>query len=349
MTLASIFLAVTALVPPAAYTASESRFPGATWEHVDPASAGWSPEKLAEAREEFDRSDFAAVLVVDHGRIVASFGDVSQRLPVRSMRKSLLNALIGILIDRGKLRLDATLAELGIDDDEPSLSAAEKSARLRDLLTSRSGVYHPAAYETRDQTATRPRRGAHPPGTYFYYNNWDFNALGTIVNRAAGRSLFEFFRDEIATPLGMQDFSLADTEWKTEAGSRHPAYLFSMSARDLARFGLLYLEEGTWGERRILPASWVRESVRPHVDRLRVADYGYLWWSQEPLTSRGQRERVFMARGNGAQRIWVIPEQRLVMVFVTNTRLMLARDALGLVPSSEEFFRLLHLLMDASP
>lgn len=129
VTVASIFLAATALVPPAAHTASESRIPGAAWEHVDPESAGWSPELLAKAREEFERSDYAAVLVVDHGRIVVSFGDVTQKLPVRSMRKSLLNALIGLLVDRGKLRLDATLAQLGIDDDEPPLSEAEKSER----------------------------------------------------------------------------------------------------------------------------------------------------------------------------------------------------------------------------
>ena len=76
--------------------------------------------------------------------------------------------------------MSSTLAELGIDDNEPSLTDVEKRATVRDLLTARSGVYHPALYETPGMAAMRPLRGSHLPGTHWYYNNWDFNALGTI-------------------------------------------------------------------------------------------------------------------------------------------------------------------------
>ncbi len=324
-------------------------FPGAEWAALGPAESGWSQDLLTRAWQEAEAADFAGGLVVQRGRVVASFGAVDQPLPVRSIRKSLLNSVIGLLVADGRLRLDQTLSDLSIDDERPRLTAGEKRARVVDLLTARSGVYHPAAYESDGQDRERPRPGQYAPGEHFYYNNWDFNALGTIANRAAGRSLFEEFAERIARPLRLQDFSLKHTEWRREEVSVHPAYLFEMSARDLARFGLLYLEEGRWDGTQLLPASWVRESVRPHTNRPREADYGYLWWSQEPLQSKAQTERVFMARGNGMQTIWVIPEDRVVIVLVTDTRTMALKKMIGRVPTVQEFFRVLHLLMDAAP
>jgi CubicO group peptidase (beta-lactamase class C family) len=86
------------------------------------------------------------------------------------VRKSLLNALVGIAVDRRQIDHDATLGALGIDDNAPSLSAMEKTATVRDLLEARSGVYHPALYEKRRMAELRPPRFSHPPGTFWYYN-----------------------------------------------------------------------------------------------------------------------------------------------------------------------------------
>ena len=113
---------------------------------------------------------------------------------------------------------------------------------MRDLLESRSGVYHEAAAESEEMSASRPARGSHPPGAFSYYNNWDFNTLGTIFEKLTGVKIFEAFTTEIADPIGMEDFSLEDCGYAyEEAKSRHPACNFRMSARDMARFGLLYL------------------------------------------------------------------------------------------------------------
>jgi CubicO group peptidase (beta-lactamase class C family) len=86
-------------------------------------------------------------MIVQDGKIIASWGDVSHKVNIRSMRKSLLSALYGIGVAEGHIRLDQTIGALGIDDREPSLSDAEKQATIRDLLMARSGVYHAAAYE----------------------------------------------------------------------------------------------------------------------------------------------------------------------------------------------------------
>src|SRR5205823_2004143 len=127
-----------------------------------------------------------------------------------SMRKSLLSGLYGVYAGENAIRLDKTLADLEIDDTPPGLTAAEARATVKDLLGSRSGVYHPAALETPDMALARPARGSHPPGRFWYYNNWDFNALGTLFERETRTKIFEAFKKKVADALEMEDFRVAD-------------------------------------------------------------------------------------------------------------------------------------------
>ncbi|MDJ0723340.1 MAG: serine hydrolase [Desulfobacterales bacterium] len=92
----------------------------------------------------------------------------------------------------------------------PELIPAEKKATVADLLTSRSGVYHPALGEIAAMRQAGPPRASHSPGTFWYYNNWDFNALGTIFEQETGMRIFEEFEKQIAKPLQMQDFIVRD-------------------------------------------------------------------------------------------------------------------------------------------
>src|SRR5579884_3946847 len=152
-----------------------------------------------------------ALVVGDHARTLTTIGDSAATVHCRSIRKSLLSALFGRHVLDGTIRLDATLADLGIDDSvPPSLSDAERTARVRDLLTCRSGVYHPSNHSGPQALTALPPRGSYRPGTHFLYNNWDFNALGTIFERSTRRSLFADFAETIAGPAQMQDFDLAE-------------------------------------------------------------------------------------------------------------------------------------------
>jgi CubicO group peptidase (beta-lactamase class C family) len=180
---------------------------------------------------------------------------------VRSIRKSLISALYGIGVAEGRIRLDQTIGELGIDDRPPSLSEFEKQATIRDLLTARSEIYHAGAYETPDAKAKRPQRGSHPPGSYWYYNNWDFNTLGFIYQRLVGENVFQAFEQRIGKPISMEDFSSDDGKFVFEPSSDYPAYTFRLTARDLARFGWLFLNRGMWSGTRIVPADWVDEAT----------------------------------------------------------------------------------------
>src|SRR5262249_35841790 len=135
-------------------------FPGKHWVEVLAESRGWSSQALAAAKAYADSIDTAAVMVVDDGYVVSEWGAVGAKFNVHSIRKSLLSSLYGIAVANKQIDVNATLEQLGIDDNEPSLSEEEKQARVIDLLKARSGIYHAALYETPAMKAEKPPRGS---------------------------------------------------------------------------------------------------------------------------------------------------------------------------------------------
>jgi len=295
-------------------------------EYVAPEDVGWSSQKLEEAKAFAEKINSAAVMVLYDGKVFISWGNVATKYRIHSIRKPLLGALYGIYWGRGKISLDATLEELNIDDIPPSLTNEEKMATVSDLLKARSGVYHEAAAESEDMVETRPMRGSHPPGTFFYYNNWDFNALGTIFEKVTGAKIFEAFKREIAEPIGMEDFSLDDCQYSYEENkSKHPAYNFRMTARDMARFGLLYLRKGNWNGRQIIPQDWIEKSTTAYslINEEMGLGYGYMWNVVKP--GAGFSNILFDGKGGfyhtgvGIHTLSVLPEHKIVYVYRYDT------------------------------
>lgn len=200
------------------------------WKDIDPIAAGWSAERLDAARLQSKTLKPTALMIIHDGRVVARWGDTSRKVNMASVRKSLLSALYGSAVAEGRVSLSAHLSELGIDDNNPVLTVEEKTTTVRDLLMSRSGIYHPAAHETADIKRKRPARGSHPPGSFWFYNNWDFNVLGTIYRQQTGEDIFASFGNRIAGPIGMEDFSVKDGRYDFEKLSLHPAYPIRLSA-----------------------------------------------------------------------------------------------------------------------
>ena len=309
----------------AACNKADAAVPGAEWPQLAPAQSGWSESKLAPAKARAEEIGSSAFLVVQHDAIVAAWGDTGADLLLNSMRKSLLSALIGMAVAEGRIDLDTTLAQLGIDDTEPALTPEEKQATIHDLIEARSGIYHGANYETPEMAANRPARGSHPPGSFWYYNNWDFNALGAIYEQAEGAPVFDAFDRRIARPIGMQDFDPAHCRYAGGRDSKYPAYLFHASARDLARFGLLYLHHGRWGDRQLIPESWIAESTKPYSTTNAGLGYGYLWW--RPQNNSALPPDSYFAWGHGGQFLFVIPSRDMVVVHLARERT--GQDELG--------------------
>jgi len=217
-------------------------YPGHTWgTQAQPHDVGWSAEQLQQAERYAHSIGSVAVMVISRGAVIAAWGETACPFNVRSIRKSMLSALYGIHVDAGHIHLSQTLDELGIDDQDPTLTANEKRATVADLLTSRSGVYHASNCQGQAERDNLPPRESHAPGTFWYYNNWDFNALDTIFEQCAHARIFDEFERHIARPLHMEDFDARLGIISGAPHSIHPCHQFRITARDLARFGVLYL------------------------------------------------------------------------------------------------------------
>ena len=313
-----------------------------------PAKADdWSAEQLAKAQAFSEELDTAAVVILHDGEVVDQWGPVALPLKCHSVRKSLLSSLFGLHVQERTIDLDKTLGQLGIDDNEPSLTEEEKTAKIGDLLKARSGVYHPALYETAAMAAKRPARGAHSPDTFWYYNNWDFNTVGAIFEHQTGRSLFEEFDSRLARPLKLRDFRRSrDTRYVTGKDSVHPAYPFQLSTRDLARFGQLMLQEGRWNNEQLIPSSWIRESTTSYSDTGDSGGYGYMWW----VAADGKHfpnvelpAGSYSARGYRGQYLVIIPQWKLVVCHRVNTH---QKET---AVSKTDFGQLLSMILAARP
>ncbi len=313
-------------------------YPDTSWmQYASPEEAGWTSEGIKEARIFADSLGSKAVMLIYKGAIVAHWGYTKDVAPIASIRKSLFSALLGIAVDEGLIDTSATLAELNIDDSPP-LTEKEKQARVIHLLTTSSGVYHKAASEP--PGIQKPERGSAAPGEQWYYNNWDFNVLGTIYEQETESRIYKAFGEQIAKPIGMEDYDEGYGRYILQPErSEHPAYSMWMSGRDLARFGLLYLYEGQWKGQQVLPEQWVKKSRQIHIEvpGEAVAGYGLSWWIPDgPLRELG----TYLASGSGNQSIMILPEADIV--FVHRASAILDNGVHGLA-----VHEVLHKLLDA--
>ncbi len=229
-----------------------------------------------------------AVVVIQDEKIILEVGKTQKLINCHSARKSIMSLLIGIAKEKGLLNLDETLAQLGIDESKTPLTAQEKTATIRDLLMAKSGVYLQAEAETDFAKANRPKRGQYKPGEFFFYNNFDFNVLGTILEKKSGKSIGAFMEEYLAKPLGMQDFAASNViygnPWPVRSDkSDHRVYWMYISARDFARIGAMVAQKGVWNKTQVVSADWIEESLKPYTPEvpknMRPFDaYGYLWW-----------------------------------------------------------------------
>lgn len=290
-----------------------------------------------------------AFVLADRDEFLLAEGAIAEPSRIASIRKSLLNALYGAAAAEGRIDLDATLRDLGVDDYQP-LTETEKNATIQHLLQSRSGVYIPSSAETAAMKAARPARGSHPPGSFWYYNNWDFNVLGEIYQRATGEGLFTAVEHRLAKPLGWEDFdALRHMRWSyDEQHPRFPSYNMWMSARDLARFGQAFLRGGEWAGNRIVPRSWIQESTTHYSETGRTgwrSGYGYMWWLASGANGTdpaGLPVGAYTAAGNGGRYVTVFPDHDLVLAVQPDEKM--GEPPVPLYADPEGYTKLLRLL-----
>lgn len=324
-------------------------FPSATWQYTVPEKLGWSSAKLELAKGAFERMNADACVVVVDGKLLAAWGDESKPIDGRSMRKFFLGSLFGAYAVDSKVDVAQTLEQLGVDDHTP-LTKEEKQATVANLLTSSSGVYLAAAYEPPSNAKRRPARGSYPPGKAFYYNNWDFNALGTVFEKQTGDHLFKAFKTKIARPLQMQDFDLQHTHYIRERKSHHAAYIFETSARDDARLGWLWLNNGKWNGQQLIDSQWITDATTSkftftNPKRYAIRDgYGYLTWID---TDDQGRLIGYSALGNSGQYLYISVKYQAVIVLRADPG-SIFRKWLGLRVDPKESYQLINTILEAA-
>jgi CubicO group peptidase (beta-lactamase class C family) len=183
-------------------------------------------------------------------------------------------------------------------------------------------VYHPAA-NTGDSLADAPPRGSQQPGTYYLYSNWDFNAAGTAFERQTGLNLFDALHQDLAVPLGFQDFDRsAHRKGGDRTSSMHPSYHMHLSTRDMARIGFWCCarDDGRTsrssrdaGLRIMTSAITPVGEMNPENRRQGLHGYGYMWWVWDDSHNRGPFAGAVTARGLGGQYITVLPALDMVV------------------------------------
>ncbi len=305
------------------------------YEYAEPEAMGFSSQKLDSLAVHLKRSGSSSMLLIVDGKVIFEWGSTSMKHVIHSTRKCLLNSLYGIAVAEGIIDTSMTLRELGIKDIEPGLSEQELNARIADLLKSRSGVYHHAAGVHESMLIGMPARNSYLPGDHYYYNNWDFNTLGAILEDRTGKSLYTLFEEQIARPLGMHDYKARFTSIDGEAEgvkmpntdgfyqyekskSQYPAYHFRMSARDLALYGQLYMNKGEWKGEQLIPEEWIEASTYPYslYNPDQGIAYGMLWYVLEP---NEYRDKAFYHTGLGIHMLGVYPGMKMVLVHRVDT------------------------------
>jgi len=313
--------------PLAAQTQARSKvFPGESWERIEkPESVGYSSARLEALRGWLKSLDTTAMIVVVGGRSLFEYGDLAHLSYLASVRKSVLAMLYGKYVEEGKIQLDKTLGDIGFTD-EGDLLPIEKRATIEHLITARSGIYHPAS-NAGDDTSSAPPRGSQRPGTYYLYNNWDFNAAGAVFEKLTGRDIYDALETDLARPIGMQDFDRARQQKSGDPKrSVHLAYHMWLSTRDMARIGLLMLREGNWNGRQVVSKEWAKritslvtpfhEMNPPSQRALGVPyrwGYGYMWWVWDAPNSQGPFVGAYTGMGAGGQFITVLPQADMVI------------------------------------
>ncbi len=309
---------------------SQISFPNSEWQDMSEKeliSLGFKIDSLSKAwRFIRDETPVTGMMVLVNGKSTIYFGDIKETSNIASIRKSVLAMLYGKYVANGTIDLSKTLKDLNVDDVY-GLSELEKTATIENLLTAKSGVYHPAS-NTGDDTKFAPKRGTKKPGEYFLYNNWDFNVAGAIFEKLTGKSIYKAFEEDIAIPIGLQDYDLNEQK-KTgnSQKSKYLAYHFNLSTRDMARLGLLMLNKGKWGDKEIIPENWSAKialtktkntDMNPGYHKNGAFGYGYMWWVYDTnKVSSPNLEGAYMARGNYGQLIVVIPKLNMVIAVKT--------------------------------
>lgn len=299
--------------------------PGKAWARVEPADAALDPAVLDTIAKDASGDSYCLTVVKD-GRVAyeRNFRGHQSDDPLEafSVTKSFASTMVGIAEADGDLSL-ADPASTFIPQWKNTDSA---DVTVRNLISNDSGRFwslssdYVQLLQARDRTRFAiDLKQAAPPGTVWNYNNAAIQTLDRVISTATEQPTSQFGADRILKPIGMTNSSFT--------GGPNDSTLMFMGLQstcpDLARFGLLAMRDGKWGDQQVVPSGWFTQAAIP--GSLNPA-YGFLWWlhTEKPFkpavggTSKAAffpdaPDDTFAALGLGGQMVVVIPSQKLVI------------------------------------
>ena len=322
--------------------APEMTFPGERWQEVTPESQGVDSAKLDEAisylKGHSGPDGATELVIIRNGLLIWKGTNIDKMHGVWSLTKSFTSTVLGLLIDDGKATLDTPAK-----DYVPSMDATYPDVTLRHFTTMTSGYYavgdEPRGnYKHGPSTtpfAPAPTPLFKPPGSRYAYWDSAMNQFANVLTHIAGEPIEDLFKRRIADPIGMDrsrwdwgDFGQVDG-LVVNGGSGNSNKHIQISARELARFGHLFLNRGKWKDKQLISASWVDMATKPHVpastplEPLSGADgrgvYGFNWWTNG-IGADGKRSwpgappDTYSASGYNNNDMFAIPSWKMVIV-----------------------------------
>ncbi len=307
-------------------SASVSYYPTNEWQTSTPEAQGMHSKQILEMMTAIKNKGYTIqnISIVRNGYLVLDayiypFKD-SQKHETYSVTKSVTAALIGIAIDKGYIKdVNQKITEIFPKKKIANLDERKRSLRLKDLLMMASGLDCNDASANRWAGTIAMKKSsdwtqytldlpmAQTPGEYFHYCNGVSHLLSAIIQESSGMKTVEFAKMYLFDPLGIDDFDWAESPEGTSNGFSG----LRLKPKDMAKIGLLYLNQGRWENKQIISAEWIRASTRPYIDgKWNGEDYGYQWW----INPAG----YYSAVGMYGQAIYVIPDKNLIAVFTSH-------------------------------
>ena len=303
------------------------------WKVSTPAEQGLEPMLVAKMfYNAAELETIYSLLVIKNGYLVAekyfNEGSVEKRARMQSATKSITSALVGIALEQGYLSsVDQKMMEFFPEIANQITDSRKEHITIQDLLQMRAGY----PWEETDPVLWEGLLSGHyppliekfpliaDPGTEYHYSNLSSNWLGIIVARACGTNLKSFAEEHLFLPIGAEV-----GDWGQDAeGHNNGCGDLHLSARDMAKFGLLFINDGEYEGYQIVPADWVHHSLQRYSENINATGgfpanwglslsdigYGYQWWS-----AKAGDHNFDFAWGHGGQLIVLVDEFDIVIV-----------------------------------
>lgn len=303
----------------------EIRLPRAT-----PESQGVSSEAIAKFVRAADEkvNSMHSVMILRHGKVIAEAWwapeDATKPHVLWSLSKSFTSTAVGLAVEEGKLSIEDRVVGFFPDDLPAEPTENLRKMQVKDLLTMSTGhADEPNVRQSQDWIKSFLAHPLpHPPGTFFRYNTPATFMQSAIVQKVTGKTVVDYLQSRLFDPLGIQP-----PRWDTNPqGISLGGYGLFLKTEDIAKFGQLYLQNGKWEGKQLIPATWVQQATSKQVSNGDNPSsdwnqgYGFQFWRC--------RHNAFRGDGKDGQFCVVLPDQDAVVVMTANTTNMQAQLSL---------------------